>query len=666
MTILTKTASLFFGIVFFISISVLGQGTGTITTASKNRELTATRISVLIQKKNWDKVRDYGDAAVVPLIKALKDNDKEIRIGAAEALGPLGDLRAVEPLSECLKDKDWNVRSQSAGSLGKLGEKTVADSLVGCLNDPSKEVRLEVVKALKNLADEEAFNPLVKFLKDPDPLVRSETIKALLVTGGDLAVDPFLEHLKEPGFNSKVEVIKALGVIRNKRAVESLAICLKDDNPSIRIWSMEALGRIGDSRAVEPLKMCLDDPQENVRDKAVNVLRKFQVIVDIKEAPRPVEVTTPKIDKKIETAAIPVPAAPQISVPDIKSPVVKPQELPIEKIKETRKAGEKIQPAKTIKKDSSSWWIYATIGVGAMFFVLLGMMVAASLKGSDGIRRKLDDLASKIREISREKTNDLNRDATLSLLEAHSEALIHISLTGESAEKKRKNLKIICDSMEQVSKVFGASHSGVKLLKRMICLIKENIERKDKQSERKDSSELPTFNSVKFKTNEIKDNVIYDIYTAGSHNDAIEFLRVMPVKGESKYVMVNTPDGIFGKNMIAIFNEETKDVMEYGQRAPLPQFIKSKTHCAKCGYPVMPPDPELYEYFERLLSEQSIPPQGILALKKNGNKGFFLEQLKNHGVGLLCRCSAAWCPFCVSPVTPSTCGICRSDMVIYR
>ncbi|MEI6421975.1 MAG: HEAT repeat domain-containing protein [Lentisphaerota bacterium] len=104
MTTLKKMDSWFLWIIFSISISALGQGTGVITTASKNRELTATRISVLIQKKNWEKVRDYGDAAVVPLIKALKDNDKEIRIGAAEALGPLGDLRAVEPLSECLKD----------------------------------------------------------------------------------------------------------------------------------------------------------------------------------------------------------------------------------------------------------------------------------------------------------------------------------------------------------------------------------------------------------------------------------------------------------------------------------------------------------------------------------------------------------------------------------
>jgi HEAT repeat protein len=47
------------------------------------------------------------------LIKALKDEDSYVRIGVAEALGEIGDSRAVKALIEALKDKDSAVRDKS-------------------------------------------------------------------------------------------------------------------------------------------------------------------------------------------------------------------------------------------------------------------------------------------------------------------------------------------------------------------------------------------------------------------------------------------------------------------------------------------------------------------------------------------------------------------------
>jgi hypothetical protein len=45
----------------------------------------------------------YGARAVEPLCAALEDQDAEVRIAAAEALGLLGDERAVRPLGEALR-----------------------------------------------------------------------------------------------------------------------------------------------------------------------------------------------------------------------------------------------------------------------------------------------------------------------------------------------------------------------------------------------------------------------------------------------------------------------------------------------------------------------------------------------------------------------------------
>jgi len=44
------------------------------------------------------------------LIKELKHQDWKIRSSAAEALGAIGDARAVEPLTQVLNDKDEDVR----------------------------------------------------------------------------------------------------------------------------------------------------------------------------------------------------------------------------------------------------------------------------------------------------------------------------------------------------------------------------------------------------------------------------------------------------------------------------------------------------------------------------------------------------------------------------
>lgn len=51
-----------------------------------------------------------GEPAVEPLIQLLDDDDPEVRVRAAEALGRLGDDRAVGALTDALRDKDETVR----------------------------------------------------------------------------------------------------------------------------------------------------------------------------------------------------------------------------------------------------------------------------------------------------------------------------------------------------------------------------------------------------------------------------------------------------------------------------------------------------------------------------------------------------------------------------
>ena len=47
----------------------------------------------------------------------------------------------------------------------------------------------------------------------------------------------------------------------------------------------------------------------------------------------------------------------------------------------------------------------------------------------------------------------------------------------------------------------------------------------------------------------------YEIYRSSSRAAALEFLRQQEIKEERRYVVVETPEGNFAKDLIAIFDE---------------------------------------------------------------------------------------------------------------
>lgn len=652
---MNKTISILLGSAMLFSISLWGQ-----QPAGNSKAVTSAQISVQITKKNWDKIREYGTAAVDPLIVALKDSDSAgSRAEIAETLGTLGDKRAVEPLKECLLDRNPQARMQAAKALGKLKDKLATNSLIGCLNDNSKEVRLAVVEALKSLADEKAFPYLVKSLKDSDAVVRTETIKAMLITGGEKAGEPFLEHLKDPSGESKVEIIKALGVLGDKSAVDPLISLLKGKDKVLKMWSVISLGKIGDARAVEPLKECLNENDPVMKERVIETLKKLNVEIKPVEASKTAAVTKPVTTaqaggKKPETKDVPVmnaveaTAEKQGSEPSVKSMG------PTEK-----------------KKGAVHWWIVGIVGMFLVILIVLGTSGVLVRKTPEDLRKELDKLAMQAKEACAVKSGDPMINHGLSLLEAQSVAYMLFPTFEGTVDEKRKCLETMKETNAKISRILGSFHKGVRLLLKMNHLVEKNFDALSSSSRRpvssfaddvkgkpEDSTELSQFPGVVFRKRMDNDNGTYEIYSADRKEDAFEFLRKTPVMEERKYLIVETPLGGFGKDFIAIFNEVNGAVIEYGVREPLPSPIRSRTHCVKCGYPVMPAGPALDAAMEKFMFEQ---------LKSQDGESLLLDQLKKQGIGLFCnKCNTACCPFCLKPESPSICELCLSDMAIYR
>lgn len=125
-----------------------------------------------------------GAPAVKPLITALKKGDPEenwgLRMSISEALGRIG-APAVEPLIAALKSRDWSVRVFAAEALGAIGDTRAVEPLIAALKD--EEVCPSAITALGRIGDPRAIEPLKPFRDDEDWSTLNAAAEALQKLG---------------------------------------------------------------------------------------------------------------------------------------------------------------------------------------------------------------------------------------------------------------------------------------------------------------------------------------------------------------------------------------------------------------------------------------------------------------------------------------------------
>jgi hypothetical protein len=126
---------------------------------------------------------EVGEPAVEPLIAALQKKNFK---GAAEALGQIGDARAVEPLIAMLESKgQYGEKVAAVQALGRIGDTRAIEPLVVMLKDYS--VGESAAKALMQIG-ESAIASLLRAFRAGDPYVY-KNIKGALVMANDLPFD---------------------------------------------------------------------------------------------------------------------------------------------------------------------------------------------------------------------------------------------------------------------------------------------------------------------------------------------------------------------------------------------------------------------------------------------------------------------------------------------
>ena len=215
-----------------------------------------------------------GDASSVPLLLArLSDRSDRIRMSAAEALGRLGDKRAVAELVKCVMgDPVSPVRAEAARALGAIGDSSAVEHLVLLLGNHDYWTRLRAIEAIERIRPDDV-SLLEGALDDGEEAVRSRAAVALERIG---ALGRRIEDLAS---DDRGKVARASStLVRAGRAglLELLQAALEHRNMRVRSRMCGVLGEVGDERVVDSLAALLVDPMWPVRVRAVEAIARLR------------------------------------------------------------------------------------------------------------------------------------------------------------------------------------------------------------------------------------------------------------------------------------------------------------------------------------------------------------------------------------------------------
>jgi HEAT repeat protein len=256
------------------------------------------------------------------LSAALEDEDAEVRLLAATALGKLEDEGRLDPLLAALRDADADVVKAAIPGLKRTSDERVPTALLpllrhanagvrGCaaqclesvgwrpskrddemwfavakgqcsraasfgpaallplemvLNSGPYSLCVSAVKGLAEIGDQRAVRPLLKALKSEDAAVCAAAVDALATIGGPEVTQPILDSLRHKNGHVRLAAVEALGSLGILAAAEPLRALLADPLWDVRRAVVETLGRLKDGQAVEALTHTLTDKDEDVRE----------------------------------------------------------------------------------------------------------------------------------------------------------------------------------------------------------------------------------------------------------------------------------------------------------------------------------------------------------------------------------------------------------------
>ncbi|GAK57866.1 heat-like repeat-containing protein [Candidatus Vecturithrix granuli] len=186
---------------------------------------------------------------VVPLlIRALSVGNPGIQNvrfhnSAIECLTMIG-TPAIPDLTLALNDEEKNVRIAAANVLGAIRHHDACDALIETLHDSNVNVRYAVVEALAKIPSQKSVIPLTNILEQDDEWLKLPTISALGHIGDYRATPHLMQIAEQPLYLQTV--VEALGNIGDERGIPCIIRALSSSDREIRksaVLSLKTMAR---------------------------------------------------------------------------------------------------------------------------------------------------------------------------------------------------------------------------------------------------------------------------------------------------------------------------------------------------------------------------------------------------------------------------------------
>ncbi|MBC8872533.1 MAG: HEAT repeat domain-containing protein [Planctomycetes bacterium] len=210
-------------------------------------------------------------------IRGLTDEDPKGRAEAVKSLATSWVPNRASRLAVALKDEDKDVRQWAADALGRIGNKAALAALIEGLHDEMCQEHGAIAVALGGIG-EPALEPLIGALQHGDPCVRKAAAEGMIGLLPNIedpsirakAIQPLIRAVNDKDRDVGTRAIGALGRI-GEPVVEPMIHATKDCDYTVCVYTEVALKEIGEP-AVDPLVRALQDEDIRVRRAAAQGL----------------------------------------------------------------------------------------------------------------------------------------------------------------------------------------------------------------------------------------------------------------------------------------------------------------------------------------------------------------------------------------------------------
>jgi len=210
-------------------------------------------------------------AGIIPaLMLALDNSSQQVREEASvvlqkelDSVGKAGGSKVLNPIISALGDNNRNVRVVAARLLGEMKNPKATIPLIQALEDPEADVREAAAEALKKIKDPKAIAPLVHALKSNNAHVREYVVKTLGAFQDHRAIEPMMDVINDKDPKVRTAVVEVLGDAKDPRSADLLVKALSDFDEGVREKTAESLGKIGSRQAVDALLLRVESDEVN-------------------------------------------------------------------------------------------------------------------------------------------------------------------------------------------------------------------------------------------------------------------------------------------------------------------------------------------------------------------------------------------------------------------